>query len=238
VADLRLSDDGLFYWDGRQWVTTMSPDGRFRWNGSAWIPVATPMAPAAPHYQPPATPRVPTPWTKPMQYVVAAWYGVSGLFALSAPLWMSGPITDMMNGAIQRQISLNPDVSPPPPEFVSTMSSMMSVTLWVSAVFGVAISTVAIIGALKRWTWMFYVVLVLLGLGILGLPYNIVILVSGRSTLSGFSLPPGFIWLSIGFGIVGTALFVWMLVAVIRYGPWAMANKVDQPAPATAPPPS
>jgi hypothetical protein len=237
VADLRLSDDGLFYWDGRQWVSTLSPDGRFRWNGSAWVPVGA-MAPAAPYYQPPATPRVPTPWTKPMQYAVAAWYVVSGLFALSAPLWMSGPITDMMNRAIQRQTSLNPDVSPPPPEFVSTMTAMMSGTLWVSALVGVAISTVVIIGALKRWTWMFYVVLVLLGLGVLGLPYNIVTVVRGSSILSTFSMPPGFIWLSIGSGIVGTALFVWMLIAVIRYGPWAMAKKVDQPASATPPPTS
>ncbi|TMD31205.1 MAG: hypothetical protein E6I95_13825 [Chloroflexi bacterium] len=237
MAELRLSDDGMYYWDGRQWVTTLSPDGRFRWNGSAWVPVGG-MAPPAPYYQPPATPRVPTPWTKPMQYAVAAWYGVSGLFALSVPLWMSGPMTDMMNRAIQRQTSLNPDVSPPPPEFVSTMTSMMSGILWVSALVGFAISTVAIIGALKRWTWMFYVVLVLLGLGVLGLPYNIVTLVSARSTLSGFNLPPGFAWLSIGFGILGTALFIWMLIAVVRYGPWAMAKKVDQPAPAMQPPAS
>src|SRR5205807_4644777 len=93
VAELRLSEDGMYYWDGRQWVTTLSPDGRFRWNGSAWVPVGG-MAPPAPYHQPPATPRVPTPWTKPMQYAVAAWYGVSGLFALSVPLWLSGPITD------------------------------------------------------------------------------------------------------------------------------------------------
>ena len=226
----------MYYWDGRQWVTTLSPDGRFRWNGSAWVAVGG-MAPPA-YHQPPATPRVPTPWTKPMQYAVAAWYGVSGLFALSVPLWMSGPMTDMMNRAIQRQTSLNPEVSPPPPEFVSTMTSMMSGILWVSALVGFAISTVAIIGALKRWTWMFYVVLVLLGLGVLGLPYNIVTLVSARSTLSGFNLPPGFAWLSIGFGILGTALFIWMLIAVVRYGPWAMAKKVDQPAPAMQPPAS
>ena len=232
MADLKLSDDGLFYWDGRQWVSTLSPDGRFRWNGSAWVPVAA-MAPPAPYYQPPPVARVPTPWTKPMQYAVAAWYLVSGLFALSLPLWMSGRMSDIMNQAIQRQNSLNPDVSPPPPEFVSAMTSMISGILWVSALVGFAISAVVIIGALKRWTWMFYVVLVLFGLGALGLPYNIVILVSGRSTLSGFNTPPGFTWLSIGFGILGVALFVWMLIAVIRYGPWAMAKKVDEPAPAT-----
>lgn len=230
MADLKLSDDGLFYWDGRQWVTTLSPDGRFRWNGTSWVPAPAPMAQPNPYYQPPKTVREPTRWTKPMQYVVAAWYVVSGLFALSLPLWMSGRMTDIMNQAIQRQNSLNPDVSPPPPEFVAAMTSMMSGIFWVSALVGFAISTVAVVGALKRWTWMFYVVLVLLGLGVLGLPYNIITVTSRASILNMFNMPTSLTWISIGLGTVGTALFVWMLIAVIRYGPWAMAKKVDQPA--------
>ena len=234
---MRLSDDGLYFWDGKVWVTTLSPDARFRWNGSAWVPVSG-MAPPAPYYQSPSIPRVPTPWTKPMQYAVAAWYTVSGLVALSLPFWMSGRMTEFMNRAIQQQTSLNPDVSPPPPEFVSTMSSMMSGTLWVAAVFGAATSTVAIIGALKRWTWLFYVVLVLLGLGVLGLPFNLASVVLRAPNLSTIIMPSSFTWLSIGFGLVGTALFVWMLIAVIRYGPWAMTKKLDQAAPAGQPPAS
>jgi hypothetical protein len=237
VSDLKLSDDGLYYWDGRQWVSTLSPDGRWRWNGSAWVPVSD-MAPPAPYYQSPSIPRVPTPWTKPMQYTVAAWYAVSGLFAVSVPFWMSGRMTEFMNRAIQQQTSLNPDVSPPPPEFVSTMSSMMSGTLWVAAVFGAAISAVAVIGALKRWTWLFYVVLVLLGLGLLGLPFNLASVAFRAPNPSTIIMPSSFTWLSIGFGIVGAALFVWMLIAVIRYGPWAMAKKLDQPTPVVQSPAS
>ena len=34
-----LSWDGMHYWDGRAWVSTLSPDGRYRWDGRSWMPV-------------------------------------------------------------------------------------------------------------------------------------------------------------------------------------------------------
>lgn len=230
MADLKLSEDGLYYWDGRQWVSTLAPDGRFRWNGSAWVPVTGIMPPPSPYYQQQPATRVPTPWTKPMQYAVAAWYALSGLYALSLPFWMSGPIADIMNKSIQQQAARNPAVSPPPPDFVSTMTSVMTGALWVAAVVGVAISAVIVIGALKRWTWMFYVVLVLLGLGAISLPFNLVGAITGASTISPYALPGWITWISVLVGIPGAALFVWMLVAVIRYGPWAMTRAAPQPA--------
>ncbi|HEV2033220.1 MAG TPA: hypothetical protein VGU71_03315 [Candidatus Dormibacteraeota bacterium] len=42
----RLSDDGMWYWDGQQWRATLSEDGRWRWDGQKWQPAATSMAPA------------------------------------------------------------------------------------------------------------------------------------------------------------------------------------------------
>jgi hypothetical protein len=53
-----------------------------------------------------------------------------------------------------------------------------------------------------------------------------------------FTMPTWLIWISIGIGTVGTGLFVWMLIAVIRYGPWAMVKKVDQPEPTAQSPAS
>src|SRR5260370_7602162 len=177
MADLRLSDDGLYYWDGSRWISTLSPDGRWRWNGSGWVPVATIVAPAFapyPSYQQPAPPRRPTPWTKPMQYAVAAWYAVSSLYALSIPFWMSGTMSQMINQSIQRSTAQNPEVSPPPAEVVSSITTMMSGVLWVAAIIGVVFAVVVIIGALARWTGMVYVVLVLLGLSPPALPLNII----------------------------------------------------------------
>ena len=241
MAELRLSEDGFYYWDGRQWISTLSPDGRSRWNGYAWVPV-TPMAPMAapvyPHYQQPASVRVPTPWTKPMQYAVAAWYALSGLYAVSLPFWMSGVMTQAFNQSFQRQSQLNPNVSPPSPEFVSSMASMMSGILWASAIIAVVVCAVLAVGAVLRWTWIFWVVLVLLGLGTLALPFNLISAVAGSTYAANlYGLPSWTTWLSVAIGIPNAALFVWMLVALIRYGPWATTKSgpwaASAPAPAT-----
>jgi hypothetical protein len=228
VADLKLSEDGFYYWDGRQWISTLSPDGRSRWNGYAWVPAASMapmMAPAYPVYRQPATVRVPTPWTKPMQFAVAAVYVLTGLYTLSEPFWMSGVMAQAVNQSFQRQAQINPNVSPPPAELVSSMSSMLSGLLWVIVIFVAAICAVIAIGALMRWTWMFWVVLVLLGLGALFLPFSVFTATAGYSyPASSYGLPSWTAWLSVVFGVPGTALFVWMLVALIRYGPWAMSK--------------
>ena len=218
-----LSADGLHYWDGGTWISTLSPDGRSRWNGTAWVPTAQDPAFAA--YQlSPRTLREPTSWTRPLQYAVASWYAISALYTLSLPLWMSGPMATAINQSIQRQEQLYPTPSRPPADFTNMMTSMMSGVLWFAAVFGFAICVVAIIGALKRWTWLFYVVLVLLGLGLISLPVNLVNAMTGSSitSTSGFVMPTSITWIGIVFSVPAAALFIWMLVAVVKHGPWAM----------------
>ena len=225
----RMSPDGMYYWDGQQWLSTLSHDGRNRWNGTSWI--ATGQVPgAAMYYQPAATVRNPTSWTRPLQYAVAGWYAVEAVYSLTIPFWMGGSMTQAINQSIQRQQQLNPQVSPPPADFTAMISSMMSGALWVGALFGVAISVVAIIGALKRWTWVYYVVLVLLGFGALSLPLNLVNLASGSAVtaMSSVSVPAWSLWIGVGLSIPSTALFVWMLVALVKRGPWAM--KKEAPA--------
>jgi hypothetical protein len=214
----------MYYWDGTSWVSTLSHDGRSRWNGSAWIPVGSPAvwpigidAPARPT-------REPTSWTKPLQYAVAGWYALSAIYALSLPFWMSGPMTQVINQSIQRQQDLNPSATPLPADFAGTMGSFMTGTLWVAAVFGVVICAVIVVGALSRWTWLYYVVLVLLGLSTISLPLNLVSAVSAPalSSVSGFSMPSWTYWTGLLFAIPAAALFVWMLVALVQRGPWAM----------------
>ncbi len=69
---------------------------------------------------------------------------------------------------------------------------------------------------------MYYAVVVLLGLGALSLPFSLV------------STPPGTVplplqiqllkWAQFVIGLGGAALFVWMLFALVRHGPWAMSR--------------
>jgi len=164
---IRLSPDGQYYWDGQQWISTLSSDGRHRWNGTAWIPTGSIYAPAGTYQQSNRTRRAPTSWTKPLQFAVAGWYAISAVYALTVPFWMSGRMADVMNASMQRQQQRYPSATPPPPELVSAMTSIMTGAVWIGALVGLAICIVAIVGALNRWTWLYYAVMVLLGFVVL-----------------------------------------------------------------------
>ena len=216
---VRFSPDGMYYWDGARWLSTLSPDGRFRWDGSSWVPVTH--APSPYVVQP--TVREPTRWTRPLQYAVAGWYALSALIGLSLPFWMSGQMSAIMQASIRQQQAQSPDLQPPPQSFYDAMNTMMSVALWIAAIFAFAIALVVVIGALKRWTWMYYAVLVLLGLGVLSEPVNLINFATGAAASNFAYRPPTSIYLlGIASWIPTTALFVVMLVAVIKIGPWAM----------------
>jgi hypothetical protein len=201
----------------------LSSDGRSRWNGSAWVPAAA--APTPLYFQPQARARVATGWTKPLQYSVAALYLVQAIWDVTLPFLTAGPMSDYINQIVQRNAQLNPDVAPPPAAFLSAMTTILTWTLAIGAALGVAIAVVAIIGALKRWTWVFYAVLVLLGLQAVSLPFAVVSAVA-TSALNPVKLPAGLTWASVAFGVPAVALFVWMLVAVIRRGPWGMTRPI------------
>ena len=238
MSDLRLSDDGLYYWDGRQWVSTLSPDGRWRWTGSAWVPLAAVAVPRYPMHQPLTTVRTATPWTAPMQAAVAGVFVLYGLYSLTTPFWMSGVMAQAFNQSFQRQQQLNPAVSPPPPEVINSLSTLMSEMLWVSVFVTVAICAVAVVGALKRWTWAFWAILVIFGIVSLFLPFNLAGAVTGFSSVSTYGPPAWTTWLTVAFELAGAALFVWMLIAIIRYGPWAMTRSAEPPMPAVQAPAS
>jgi len=220
----RFSPDGLYYWDGQQWHSTLSPDGRFRWNGSQWIPTGQSTGP--PYQEPAHAQRTPTSWTRPLQVAVVVWYAISGIYTLALPFWMGGTMAQIMNQSMQRSAQRYPNTTPPP-EFVSAMTSFMTGVLWIGALFGFALALVAIIGALNRWTWLYYAVMVLLGLGILGVPINLINLARGPSAFTyGVVMPAWVTWESLGHSIVGGALAVAMLYALVKRGPWGMTRRL------------
>ena len=225
----RLSPDGMYYWDGQQWLSTLSHDGRSRWNGSAWVPTG-PATPAAGYQPAPGLARRPTSWTKPLQYGVAGWYALSALYTLTTPFWLNGTMTQAITKSIERQQQLQPTARPLPAGFIETLTSLVTVGLWVSAFIGVAISVLVIVGAYRRWTWMYYVVLVLLGFNTISLPLTVINIFAGPtiSSAQGFSLPTWTYWISVVLAIPAAALFVWMLVALIKRGPWAMTREAPQ----------
>lgn len=212
----------MYYWDGVRWVSTLSPDGRHRWNGSAWEPMSGALA-AAYMPQRPAM-REPTSWTRPLQYIVIGWFVVRGIYQLSIPFWMGPIISQELQTSLQRQQQNYPPGQPPPPGMTEMMTTAMMAGIWSGVIFALALSAVAIAGAIRRWTWAYYAVLALLGIGLLGTVYNAIDLATrgAVSASSPYQLP---VWVNI-FSYVDSAadgvLFVLMLVVVIRRGPWGM----------------
>jgi len=219
---VRLSPDGMYYWDGERWQSTLSHDGRSRWNGAAWVPAGQPLA-YAPSSTAPRTVRQPTSWTRPLQYAIGAYYAISALYVVSLPFTMGGLMSQVVNQSLRRQQSLNPAAPTPPPGFVDAMTSVMNGILWVAAVVGFAICVVALIAAWKRWNWAFYVILVLFGFGLVALPIDAIDLFasSALSSLNGVTMPSWIYLVGIASGTVSGALFIWMLVALVKRGPWA-----------------
>jgi hypothetical protein len=178
------------------------------------------------YQQPQGATRQPTSWTLPLQFAVAGFYALQAVYSLSLPFWMGGPFTQAMSRSMQRQQQLTPSATPPPVEVTSMVVSIMGVGLWIAALGGVAISVVVIVGALKRWLWMYYVVLALLALGTISAPLNLINAATGSSmnAASGFSLPAWTYSVNAIISIPTAALFVWMLVALVKRGPWGMTK--------------
>jgi hypothetical protein len=212
----------MYYWDGQQWAWTLSPDGRFRWNGSTWEPVPT-MAYPAPYYRGSPPQREPTSWTQPLQIAVIARYVASGLYGLALPFWMQGYMSAVMQRSLAQQQQAYPPGQGPPPGFTDMMNSIVTGSIWIGTVIGLALAVVAIVGAVKRWTWAYYLILVLLGFTLLGTMFNLINLAAGGALTSRQPQPPELTRIAAYiFGAIDTVLFVWMLIAVVRRGPWAM----------------
>ena len=211
----------MYYWDGQRWVSTLSPDGRHRWDGRAWVPTGMSIPMPSSHLA--ATRREPTSWTHPLQYVLASWFTLGALITLSLPFWSSRLVTAIVNQSIQNQERLNPAATPLPNGFADSMTTLVNAILLVSAVFGLLIYVGAFIGTLKRWTWLYYVILVVFGLGLLGLPINIISALTGQTFTGGqLMFPSWYQWVQVGLGVVDAGIFVWMLAALMKFGPWAL----------------
>lgn len=214
MAELKFSPDGSYYWTGRYWVRAISPDGLWRWNGSAWVPAQTAApAPYAP-YEQSGTKRVATEWTKPMQYAVAGYEAFTVLYLLAGAYLLSSIMSQYVSDSLKQS-------APPSPQLPTVITSFFSFVFWGGAALGIVVCIVVIIGALNRWTWLFYFQLVFYGLSAVGLPFNLIGAVTGSMSSNVYGGSLAFGWLSVAAGILATALFVWMMIAVFRYGPWA-----------------
>jgi uncharacterized membrane protein len=181
-----------------QAVGQVSADGQFRWDGTQWVPI-------------PKGEREATPWTRPMQLAAA------GLFALSAVYSVFSTVVfvnhDSMLKALQAQGTQFPSGT--------DVDTVVNISIGVAigfAVFIAVLQLVAALGSFLGWRWMFYAALVLFGLGGLSALGNITTFVAPSKS----PIPLGAVAVSEVLELAAVAMFVWMLIGVVRYGPWAM----------------
>jgi len=178
-------------------VGQVSGDGQFRWDGQQWVPI-------------PRGAREPTPWTRPMQLASAGFFAAQVLLSIfTAALYINH---DSMLKVIQAQGNLPQGTDP------ETVVSFAIFIGWATVVVVSILGLVAALGSYLGWRWMFWVVLVLCGLNGIGAITNLSYFVKPEAS----PMPTWAIAVDEVFAIAGVALFIWLLIGVIRFGPWAM----------------
>ena len=81
-----------------------------------------------------------------------------------------------------------------------------------------ALELVAALGSFLGWRWMFWAVLVLLGLDAIGAVSNVGYLIRPETS----PIPTWSLVVSEIFAVAGVGLFVWLLIGAIKFGPWSM----------------
>jgi len=179
-------------------VGQISADGQFRWDGQQWVPLA-------------ANYREPTPWTRPMQLISAALFVLSAVTSIiTTAIFVNH---DTMVRALKAQ-----SVQVPSTTTLDDIANISLAITWGVVIFFTVCEVVAAIGSYFGWRWVFWGALVLYGLSGISAFTNLTTLFNAsKSPVPVAGLVAGEI-----FSVLGLAMFVWMLIAVIRYGPWAM----------------
>ena len=180
-------------------VGQVSADGQFRWDGQQWVPI-------------PRGEREPTAWTRPMQLAAA------GLLAAEAVISVAVFIAFYNHDAVKKALAAAGAQLP------QGMSEDQYISITIASVIGFSVFLALLelfgaLGALLRWRWAFWYVLVLMALGSL----SAIIGIGGLLRPAASSPIP--IWATILeelLAVGAVAMFAWMLIGLIRFGPWAM----------------
>lgn len=146
-----------------------------------------------------------------MQLITAA------LLAVEAVLTVAATVIFYTHDAVKKTIEAAGTQIPAG----TTEDQLIAITIGFAIGFAVFLAVLELFGALGaflRWRWVFWYVLVLFGLGSLSALFG----VYGLFRSSNTPFPLGYEVVSEVLGLAAVATFVWMLIGVIRYGPWAM----------------
>ena len=102
-----------------------------------------------------------------------------------------------------------------------TIDSMADFAIGIAiaaVVFFVVLELIAAVGSFLGWRWMFWAALVLFGFDAIGALTNL----GSFAKPDASPVPIPWLILSELLSLAGAAMFIWMLIGVIKFGPWAM----------------
>src|SRR5215469_6009895 len=144
---MQRSPDGEWFWDGTQWRAAYSPDRRWQWDGRSWVPTG-PQLVQQWRYEP-------TEWTRRLQVIMIAITALGILIAIVAFPTILAPT---MQQSIDRSIAIQSANSNVDPEQLrSFMSSVVYLSVGFGVVLGVAWAAVFVIGTVRLWRWVYWV---------------------------------------------------------------------------------
>jgi hypothetical protein len=176
----------------------VSADGQFRWDGQQWVPIT------------PGT-REPTPWTRPMQLAAA------GLLLIEAIVSVVVTLIFVNHDAMLKAINAQGTQIPSGSNLDTVVNVAIAGTIAVIVFFAICELIVAV-GSYLGWRWIFWVALVVFAFGALDAITGVLTLF--RPDTSPVPLP-ALLFREL-LSILALAVFVWMIVGLIRFGPWAM----------------
>jgi hypothetical protein len=178
-------------------VGQVSPDGQFKWDGQEWVPLAT-------NY------REPTAWTRPLQLATAAYLIVGLVYSvLTTALFLTAANMERVLRTSNANIS---------GDQVSQAVNFSILAAWAVVIVLAAVSLLLAVGSFLGWRWVFWVALVWLALNSIGVLSNLNALANSQTQVE----PVGVVAGSLLLSLVALGLFIWFVVALVRYGPWAM----------------
>jgi len=146
-----------------------------------------------------------------MQLGAAALFAVEAVYSVATALIFVNH--DSMLRALQAQGTQYPSGT--------DIDTVVNISIGFAIGFVILISIlelVAAAGSYLGWRWMFWAALTLFGLGGLGVFTNLGTFARPNTS----PIPIGAVAVSELLSIASLGLFIWMLIGVIKFGPWAM----------------
>lgn len=178
------------------------------------LPVAPPAAP--PIYRQDEFVRRPTAWTRPMQVGVAIYLVLSTLYSIATQFIFSSDFKAVAAKSVARSFKQS-GRSFSPADVDQAVNLGLAFALGFGIILAILFIILALLTVTGTRTWVFWVDLVFIALGVLGL----LTAVTSVTDPANSQLPAGARPLSLLFGLADLGLMVWMIVGLVKYGPWA-----------------